>query len=58
MPWMPKVFTAPIAGTLRASANDAVPNYGGIMAEQPDAVVRSFARQQPVIDDPRQWLVE
>ena len=58
MPWMPEVFTAPIAETLRASANDAVPYYEGIMADQPDALVRSFARQQPVLDDPRQGHVE
>ena len=58
MPWMPEVFTVPIAETLRASANDSVPYYEGIMADQPDALVGSFARQQPVLDDPRSGHVE
>ena len=61
MPWMPEVFTAPIAEAQRqreaASANDAVPYYEGIMANQPDALVRSFAAQ-PVVDDPRVGYVE
>src|SRR5215212_5862478 len=61
MPWMPEVFTAPIAEARRqreaASANDAVPYYEGIMANQPDALVRSFAAQ-PVLDDPRVGHVE
>jgi hypothetical protein len=58
MPWMPEVFTAPIAETLRASANDAVPYYEGIMADQPEALVGSFAAQQPVLDDPRSGHLE
>jgi SnoaL-like domain len=63
MPWMPEVFTAaPIAEVRLAqgatSTNDAVPYYEGIMAEEPDALVRSFARQQPVLDDPRLGHVE
>ena len=57
MPWMPEVFTAPIAETRRAqdieTANDALPYYEGIMAGEPDALVRSFAAHQPVLDDPR-----
>ena len=61
MPWMPEVFTAPIADARHqreaASANDAVPYYEGIMANQPDALVRSFATQ-PVVDDPRVGYVE
>ena len=61
MPWMPEVFTAPIAEARRqreaASANDAVPYFEGIMANQPDALVRSFAAQ-PVVDDPRVGYVE
>ena len=58
MPWMPEVFAAPIAETLRASANDAVPYYEGIMADQPEALVGSFAAQQPVLDDPRSGHLE
>ena len=58
MPWMPEVFTAPIAESLRASANDAVPYYEGIMADQPEALVGSFAAQQPVLDDPRSGHLE
>jgi hypothetical protein len=58
---MSEVFTAPIAEAQRqreaASANDAVPYYEGIMANQPDALVRSFATQ-PVVDDPRVGYVE
>src|SRR5918994_2388714 len=63
MPWMPEVFTAPIAEARRRSqgamrTNDAVPYYEGIMAGEPDALVRSFAAQQPVLDDPRARYVE
>ena len=61
MPWMPEVFTAPIAQARRAEgeahANDAVPYYEGILAGQPDALVRSFAGQ-PRINDPRVGYVE
>jgi hypothetical protein len=62
MPWRPEVFTAPIAEALRgreaAGANDAVANYQGIMADEPEALVRSFASRQPVLDDPRVGRVE
>lgn len=63
MPWMPEVFTAPIAATRQAEeegapTNDAVPYYEGIMADEPDALARSFAAQQPVLDDPRLGYVE
>lgn len=62
MPWMPEVFTAPIAEARRqreaASANDAVPYYEGIMAGEPDALAHSFAARQPVLDDPRVGYVE
>jgi hypothetical protein len=64
MPWMPEIFTAPIAEARRAqveeatSTNDAVPYYEGIMADEPDALVRSFAAGQPVLDDPRVGHVE
>ncbi len=61
MPWMPEVFTAPIAEARRAEeatrANDAVAYYEGIMAEEPGALVRSFAGH-PVLDDPRVGYVE
>jgi len=61
---MPEVFTAPIAEARRAQAeeatstNDAVPYYDGIMADEPDALVRSFAAGQPVLDDPRVGHIE
>jgi hypothetical protein len=55
---MPEVFSAPIAESLRAIANDAVPYYEGIMADEPEALVRSFASHQPVLDDPRVGRVE
>ena len=61
MPWMPEVFTAPIAEARRAEdvarANDAIAYYEGILAGEPDALVRSFAGQ-PRIDDPRVGHVE
>ena len=62
MPWMPEIFTAPIAEAIRqreeTSANDAVAYYEGIMANEPEALVRSFAARQPVLDDPRVGYVE
>ena len=64
MPWMPEVFTAPLAAARHAqdeeatSTNDAVPYYEGILADEPDALVRSFAARQPVLDDPRVGYVE
>ena len=64
MPWMPEVFNAPIAEARRTqieeatSTNDAVPYYEGILADEPDALVRSFAARQPVLDDPRVGHVE
>jgi hypothetical protein len=53
---MPEVFTAPIAEARRAEdvarANDAIAYYEGILAGEPDALVRSFAGL-PTVDDPR-----
>jgi hypothetical protein len=61
MPWMPEAFAAPIADArseqVDPSANDALPYYEGIMANQPEALVRSFARQ-PQVNDPRVGYVE
>jgi hypothetical protein len=61
MPWMPEVFTAPLAEVQREreaeSANDAIPYYEGVMAEEPEALVRSFAGE-PVLEDPRVGYVE
>jgi hypothetical protein len=61
MPWMTEAFAAPIADARReqddAIANDAVPYYEGIMANQPEALVRSFAGQ-PRVNDPRVGYVE
>jgi hypothetical protein len=61
MPWMPEVFTAPLAEARRAEddvrANDAIAYYEGILAGEPDALVRSFAGQ-PRINDPRVGYVE
>jgi len=58
---MPEVFTAPLAQAPRAEeaapANDAIAYYEGIMADEPNALVRSFAAQ-PVLDDPRVGYVE
>jgi hypothetical protein len=64
MPWMPEVFTVPLAAARRTqdeeatSTNDAVPYFEGILADEPDALVRSFATRQPVLDDPRVGYVE
>jgi hypothetical protein len=66
MPWMPEVFTAPLAGARRAEArreedaartNDAIAYYEGILAEELDALIRSFAGQ-PRVSDPRVGHVE
>src|SRR5918998_1910237 len=62
MPWMPEVFTAPIAEARRTNeedepTNDAVAYYEGILAEEPDALVRSFAGE-PRVNDPRVGYVE
>jgi hypothetical protein len=61
MPWMPEVFTAPIAEARRAEnvarANDAIAYYEGILAGEPDALVRSFA-DQPRVNDPHAGRVE
>ena len=61
MPWMPEVLSVPIAEARRAQdaarTNDAVPFYEGIMAEDLDALVRSFAGE-PVLNDPRVGYVE
>src|ERR671916_307963 len=64
MPWMPEVFTTPMAAARRVqdeeatSTNDAVPYYEGILAGEPEALVSSFAARQPVLDDPRVGYVE
>jgi hypothetical protein len=62
MPWMPEVFTAPtaearLAQEEAAPTNDAVPYYEGLMAEEPDALIGSFAGE-PRVDDPRLGHVE
>lgn len=61
MPWMPEVFTAPIAEARRTEvdvrANDAITYYEGILAGEPHALVRSFAGQ-PRVNDPRGGRVE
>jgi hypothetical protein len=61
MPWMPEVFTAHISEARRAEgeapSNDAIAYYEGILAGQPDALVRSFAGK-PRINDPRVGYVE
>jgi hypothetical protein len=58
---MPEVFTAPIAQAHRADdvahANGAIAYYEGILAGEPDALVRSFAGQ-PRVNDPRGGDVE
>src|SRR5215204_4868362 len=61
MPWTPEVFTAPISEARRAEgeacANDAIAYYEGILAGQPNALVRSFTGQ-PRVNDPRVGHVE
>ena len=61
MPWMPEVFTAPLAEARRAEdvvrGNDAIAYYEGILAGEPDALIRSFAGQ-PRVNDPRVGHVE
>jgi hypothetical protein len=61
MPWMPEIFTTPVAESLHAEeaapTNDAVPYYEGILADEPDALIRSFAGE-PRVNDPRVGYVE
>ena len=63
MSWMPEVFSVPLADARRAQevevarANDAISYYEGIMANEPDALIRSFAGE-PVLNDPRLGQVE
>jgi hypothetical protein len=61
MPWRPEVFTAPLAEARRAEeaarTNDAVAYYEGILAEEPEALIRSFAGE-PRVNDPRVGHVE
>ena len=61
MPWMPEIFTTPVAESLQAEeaapTNDAVPYYEGILADEPDALIRSFAAE-PRVNDPRVGHVE
>ena len=56
MPWMPEFFSAPITEAQQAEEvariNDAVAHYEGILAEEPDALIRSFAGE-PLVHDPR-----
>jgi hypothetical protein len=58
---MPEVFTAPLAEARRAEeaarTNDAVAYYEGILAEEPEALIRSFAGE-PRVNDPRVGHVE
>jgi len=63
VPWILEVFTDPTAEAWRAPdeaapTNGAIPYYQGILAEEPVALIRSFARQQPVLNDPRLGRVE
>jgi len=60
---MPEAFTAPIAEARHAQSeatgtNDTVPYFEGILAGEPEALVRSFAARQPVLDEPRVGYVE
>jgi hypothetical protein len=63
MPWMPEVFTTPIAGARRADeedappTNDAIAYFEGILADEPEALIRSFAGE-PRLNDPRVGYVE
>ena len=62
MPWMPEVFTRPLTEARRADeetapTNDGVPYYEGILAEEPGALICSFAGA-PRINDPRVGFVE
>jgi hypothetical protein len=55
MPWPPELFSAPALARLQEKWQreklDAVPYYDGLMAGEPDALVRSFA-DEPVLHDP------
>ncbi len=55
MPWAPELFTAPVLEQVlekrRRDAVISVPFFDGLIAEEPDALVESFAGQ-PVLHDP------
>jgi hypothetical protein len=55
MPWMPELFSEPVLERLRDKWErerlEAVPYYDGLMAGEPDALIRSFAGE-PVLHDP------
>jgi SnoaL-like protein len=55
MPWVPELFSAPVLERLQEKWDrdrlDAVPYYDGLMAGEPDALVRSFAGE-PELHDP------
>jgi SnoaL-like protein len=61
MPWIPEAFAGPIADARREQeatpTNDAVSYFEGILAEEPEALVRSFAGE-PRVNDPRVGFFE
>src|SRR5215216_2070019 len=60
MPWMPELFTAPVAVARQLedrSGNDAVGYFEGLLSEDRSALERSFAGE-PRVNDPRVGHVE
>ena len=55
MLWIPELFSAPVLARLQEKWEwerlEAVPYYDGLMAGEPDALIRSFAGE-PVLLDP------
>jgi SnoaL-like domain len=57
MPWVPELFSAPVLQDLRDKRRRdrlvAVPFFDGLMAEEPDALVESFAGEPELYDPVR-----
>jgi hypothetical protein len=55
MPWLPELFSEPVLEQVQEKWErerlEAVPYYDGLMAGEPDALIRSFAGE-PVLHDP------
>jgi SnoaL-like domain len=60
MPWLPELFSAPVLARMEERWElerlDAVPYYAGLMSEEHEALIKSFAGE-PVLHDPQNGRV-
>jgi SnoaL-like domain len=60
MPWIPELFSAPalerLATKWELDRLDTVPYYVGLMSDEHDALIRSFAGE-PILHDPRRGRI-